>query len=203
MTTTENLQQTTDTRDQYLNAWQIVQSGIKDGLRPPRGLTAWGDGGLTLMFNDLAEGRAWVRALGLELRNDTERRAAESGREAITYYAGAYAGAAVALFIHEPAEQIGVPLEEPDRTLTSVEQEAEARATEGGRTPYDATVEDAAPLPATLGCPRCPHTEYASEEDPDAGLSAMHNHIFSYHADRDPEATIALLAKVTAEVFAP
>lgn len=47
--------------------------------------------------------------------------------------------------------------------------------------------------------PACLHTEYASDEDPDAGLSEMYNHIFWNHAKRDRELTHTLLAKVKAE----
>lgn len=87
--------------------------------------------------------------------------------------------------------------DEPEHTLTSAEREALARATEAGQTLYDATVEDAmAPTPATLGCPRCSHTEYASEEDPDAGLGQMHNHILWEHADRNADVALKLLAEV-------
>lgn len=62
---------------------------------------------------------------------------------------------------------------------------------------WDAACGGMAPIPATLGCPRCSHTVYASEEDPDAGLGQMHNHILWEHADRNADDTIALLSEVT------
>lgn len=67
--------------------------------------------------------------------------------------------------------------------------------------PASAVDVEPVPLPAVLGCPRCPHIEYASEADPDAGLSQMHDHILRNHADGRPEATLKLLAKVTAEPY--
>lgn len=51
-----------------------------------------------------------------------------------------------------------------------------------------------AELPFALGCPTCPYEVEVSEEDPDASLSELHNHIFWKHAPHDREKTGRLLA---------
>lgn len=59
-------------------------------------------------------------------------------------------------------------------------------------------------LPCNVECPSCGRLEFCSEEDPDAGLSEMYNHLYWDHALRNGR-TVAeaeahagdLLAKVT------
>lgn len=46
-----------------------------------------------------------------------------------------------------------------------------------------------------LGCPSCPYYVEVSEEDPDASLSELGNHIFGKHAGYDRAETNRLLAQ--------
>lgn len=55
------------------------------------------------------------------------------------------------------------------------------------------------PDDAVLRCPCCDVWEYASEEDPDAGLDQMYRHILRDHAEYDPTAAKRLLADVRLE----
>ena len=50
-------------------------------------------------------------------------------------------------------------------------------------------------LPYALGCPSCPYYVEVSEEDPDASLSELHNHLFDKHAGYERKAALALLAE--------
>lgn len=51
-------------------------------------------------------------------------------------------------------------------------------------------------LPFALMCPQCPHSVEVSEDDPDATLSEMYDHIFSRHANYQRARTDQLLARV-------
>ena len=50
-------------------------------------------------------------------------------------------------------------------------------------------------LPYALGCPSCPHYVEVSEEDADASLSELYDHIFSKHAGYDRAKVGPLLAQ--------
>lgn len=50
-------------------------------------------------------------------------------------------------------------------------------------------------LPYALGCPSCRYFVEVSEEDADASLSELGNHIFGKHAGYDRGETNRLLAK--------
>lgn len=52
-----------------------------------------------------------------------------------------------------------------------------------------------ADLPYALGCPTCTFHVEVSEEDPDASLSYLYDHIFSQHAGYDRQKANQLLAK--------
>lgn len=110
MTTTDTVQQPPAAREVYAAAWKAIHSLIGDGLPLPHAVTAYSDGGFTIAFDHLADGRVWAGALGLELKNGTERHATDLGRGAMTHYAGQHRGAAIALFVHEPADLIDVPM---------------------------------------------------------------------------------------------
>lgn len=49
-----------------------------------------------------------------------------------------------------------------------------------------------------LLCPRCDHREYVSDEDPDASLSMMHNHLARWHPSEDPLVLLGQVAGVRA-----
>lgn len=51
-------------------------------------------------------------------------------------------------------------------------------------------------LPYALGCPSCHYYAEVSEEDPDATLSEMREHLFSKHAGYRHEVAMGLLARV-------
>lgn len=52
-------------------------------------------------------------------------------------------------------------------------------------------------LAFALGCPRCSFYAEVSEEDPDATLSYVLDHLFSNHAGYDRRRAMAMLAQVT------
>lgn len=56
-------------------------------------------------------------------------------------------------------------------------------------------------LPCIIECPSCDRIEFCSEEDPDAGLSQMHNHLYWDHALRNGR-TVAEAKKLAGEMLA-
>lgn len=112
MTTTDTVQQTSSERDPYRAAWRTVLSLMGDELPLPLAVTVYDDGGFTVSFDHLSDGRTWAEAFRLELKHGAERRATDLSRGAITHYQGVHHGALIALFVHEPADLIGVPLVE-------------------------------------------------------------------------------------------
>jgi hypothetical protein len=50
-------------------------------------------------------------------------------------------------------------------------------------------------LPYGIGCPSCHAWLVVSDEDPDASVSDLHDHIYWTHAPSDPVKTNQLLAK--------
>lgn len=227
VTTASTVSEASDTREAAEGrsaTWENVQWLINDGGLPlPAGVSVHLDGYLILHFDALADGERWAEAMSLELMNGGVRRPTMPGK-VITYYSGHFRERLVSLFVGEDASVLDEPTE-PDLPPgvevydASVEDEphvhgyvrrdelgyladdprCEGCCAAARKALADAKTPDPAPLPATLGCPRCSHTEYASEEDPDAGLGQMHNHILWEHADRDPDVTLALIAQVTAE----
>lgn len=115
--------------------WAIVASLTGDGLPIPSEICL--RDGVSLMFYRLADARPWVGAMGLACEG--EPRSQESG-SAVSWFCGEYRGIPADVWVLEPAEFIGVPVEpgseaivteEPLRTLTAPERDAEAAVTAG------------------------------------------------------------------------